>query len=210
MHRIPTALLLGALLAAAPAPPAEAAKAKRCFAKKSERRTVLVSDRMRVYRRGETEESEPTFWACWRRTGHVMRLGEESIASGFGGFRAAGRYLAFQEDYYDRGTGDVSVHVHLVDVAGRRVIRDLGHQLYAFSRPGEQLKVRGERLAADGRHAYLVGEVTSGTNAQATEFLVVVNGKVADAGPDVDPASFASSGDTVTWRRGGQPRSAPF
>ena len=45
-------------------------------------------------------------FACDRRTGRVMRLGEDGISDGPIGFHAAGRFVAHRYWLYSRGGGD--------------------------------------------------------------------------------------------------------
>ena len=215
MRLLPLVLVLGVVAASAP-PAAAAPRCHRTPPQLPPRVTVVQTEQVRVYRRGP--EGEREFFACARRTGRTIKLGEENLDTGFAGFRAAGRYVAYREEYAMRCCGDAHVTVRLLDAVRPRIAHSWSYALYGHPGSGDAvLRMRGQKLLASGAYAFMIGayEASDDTDAfGAPVYDVVVaspkRAEVVDTGPDIEPRSFSATRTTVRWRRGGRARSAPM
>jgi hypothetical protein len=189
------------------------ARAASC--KRDGTRTLASIGEIRVFERGAREAVR--VYACSRRTGRAMFLGEDSSPHGGKpeGFRVHGRYLAYTESTV-ASDGDVDLSVSVVNARSRK--RTASWHFQNFFQE-EALRVRGARLKADGSFAFLVGATDGpfvgnpplpGGPEYSVHMFDDRGTRILDAAGDIDPRSFRASDTSVSWRRAGEPRQSDF
>lgn len=192
------------------ATPATAASCKR-----DGTRTLASAGEIRVFERGPRDEER--VYACSRRTGRAMFLGEEAFPRGGKpeDLRIRGRFLAYSQSTV-LSNGDVHLTVSLVNVRSRRRLTAWNFGNLFQER---DLRVRGARLKANGSFAFLVGatdgpftgDPPSPGGPEYSVHMRDARGKrVLDAGGDIAPRSFRATDASVWWRRAGQLRHSDF
>jgi hypothetical protein len=200
-----------------PAAAAEAAKRKPkpCYGRGTY--GIEATKLVRIYDRRRGDET--TTYACWRRTGLRTELASGDDYLGFGDqatyLTLMGRFLAYRvgsvpddtQRYNPNPTPPPPDRIVVLDVSrGER-------SAWSPSNPATTLV--SFALSADGRVAWTAGDLGIPGVPPPPESQVFAARKGAptvtlDSGPDVETRSLAIIGTTVTWLRGGQPRSAPL
>ena len=189
--------------------PATAAHAAdRCAGKRGVTHSSST-DRVRVLTRGDG--SNPSYFACYRRSGRMRFLERDQVDTYVGEIVVRGRFLKFE---YAGGRYDATLDVVVVDVSRTRELHRWEFAAYASSSvPPVPLEVQGERLRGDGAYAFLVSGVDANVGGPRAAEVHWAHGRRRarlDRGAAIDPASFEATVGEIRWRHAGEARWAPF
>jgi hypothetical protein len=196
-------LLVGGVLAlaggyAAPAPDPGFARADP-LCKPRGSTLVVASRQVRVWRIWHGVRSG--YYACARERRRPVRLGDTDFTGGLHELVVAGRFVAYEIRYCDRGGQPIC--------AGEVVVRDVGRRNVRRSPiPDGELDAVEVLVSSRGGAAWLRW-LDGGASA---EIRVLDSGgeRVVASGPDIDLSSLAVTAGTVYWTQATIPRSAPL
>lgn len=197
----------------------DAGAASRCFGQSApgyKREEIQRTRDVRLYYRTEVgyPADEGDVMACWRRTGRVFWLGADDLGSGIGDFEIRGRHVAYTSSNFSRGSLDTSVEVGVVDVRKGRIVHRWSYQQYrGLTDSRVPLEVQKRRVRANGSLAILVGPYSHPDDYSAVYEIRVADhsgDRVVDRSRDIDKHSLQVFAHSVSWRHGGELRSASF
>lgn len=182
-------------------------------------RTVLGNRNARIVTRAATVRPRyrvTRYYGCRYRTNRFFRLADVGEPGVFNDRveprRLAGVFAGFAAAYQEPAGEEELAYVRAVDLrtGGVRV----SEQAIPDARPSESYRVTDLELRYTGGLAWIVERrsFAQGPGSPVTTYEVRKvdrDGRpLLDAGADVDPASLALRGATISWRRGGTTRTA--
>jgi hypothetical protein len=177
--------LVAALAAALIAAPAAQARRPSCL---TSGRTLQANGSARLFYVGDA--AEYTLYVCWRPTRRVHAIGALELApNGAMHPKLSGRWVAYDEEYCDHGTGTCS-----------------GRVLLYSARTGRRVRAATQQSGLADALVLTTGGIAAWTRDGAVSKLGPGGTEQLDPGPG--DGSLALAGTRLYWLRGSVPMSA--